>query len=189
MGDARKQVYEDTYRGILKRAVDAFHRLEEQAWPALSDEIREAAEFEAEAEELARDEVRLLGQYVRRDLHRLSRYVAETGQGLADWLRFDRELLEEKVAEALARVADPSLVERQQLQRRLDADDSTDQYTAGEIACGGCFRCAQCGDEFELRRVSGIEACRHCGHTCFERVSARPETNPARQSGPDGAEP
>ncbi len=187
MSKTEKQVYEDAYRGILKRAVDAFHRLEERAWPALSEEIREAAEFEAEAEELARDEMRLLGQYVRRDLHRLWHYVAETGEGLAEWLRFDRELLEERVAEALSRVADPTQVEGQKLQRRLQEDDSEEQYTAGEIACGGCFRCEQCGEEFQLLRVSRIESCRHCGNACFERISAVPGPSNARPPGTDGA--
>lgn len=169
----RKQSREQVYSGILSRAVDRFHELEDQALPALNEEIREAAEFEQAAAELAKDEVSLLGQYVKRDVGRLWTYVAETGRGLAEWLKFDRELLEDQVAEALARVADRTVVEGEALSHRLESDQDPGHYTAGEVACGGSFECQRCGERFILHTVAQLQECPGCGNLYFERVSER----------------
>lgn len=171
MNADQKQAREQAYSGILKRAAERFHELEDQALPALNEEIRQAAEFEVAATELAKDEVSLLGQYVKRDLGRLWAYIAETGHGVADWLQFDRELLEAQVAEALSRVADRTAVEGEVLKHRLESDRDAEHYSAGEVACGGSFACQRCGEGFVMHGVEQLHECSGCGNLYFERVS------------------
>lgn len=166
-----KQAREQAYSGILRRTAERFHELEEHALPNLNEEIRQAAEFELAAADLAKDEVSLLSQYVKRDLGRLWAYVAETGRGLAEWLKFDRDLLEEQIAEALDRVADRTTVETETLRHRLESDQDSAHYSAGEVACGGSFACQRCGSSFVLHRVSQLHDCGDCGHPYFERIS------------------
>lgn len=172
MSTDQKQAREQVYSGILSRAAERFHALQDHALPALNEEIRQAADFEVAATELARDEVSLLGQYVKRDLGRLRAYIAETGRGLADWLKFDRDLLEDQLAEALARIADQTVVEGESLKHRLESDRDTEHYTAGEVACAGSFACQRCGEGFVLHSVEQLQECEGCGNLYFERVSA-----------------
>jgi hypothetical protein len=81
------------------------------AFPQLRASIEHAAEKAVELGELTREEARLIGGYLKRDLEDAGQYLTTTGQDLRAWLRFDLELLEDRMLEFLQRGVDQSRLE------------------------------------------------------------------------------
>ena len=84
------------YQQMMERArsrLEEFEQAEKAAFPQLSASIEHAAEKAVELGELTREEARLIGGYLRRDLEDAGYYLATTGRDLKEWMRFDLELI------------------------------------------------------------------------------------------------
>ncbi|WP_020409695.1 zinc ribbon-containing protein [Hahella ganghwensis] len=156
---------------VLDRLEKSLADAEVSTWEGLKDEIENAVEFEQGVARLTREEWDLIKAYIKRDLEGLSRFVAETGSGLKEWLRMDMDLLEQKLRRTLLSIADKTRVEQANLDHRLNHDPGT--YMAGEIAIPGMLQCIQCDKMVCLVETTHIEPCHRCDGIYFHRVTSR----------------
>lgn len=162
---------QSAYQRILHRIKESVEEAEEKTVEAVKREIDQAIELEEAAEEMTREELDLLGAYLKRDIASLSRFVATTGKGVAEWLKFDLQLLEDKLARLLLSVADQTALEQRELERELEKEGS-DVYVAGEMVVAGTFACLNCGDIYVATEPMQLTACVECGGDSFRRKSA-----------------
>ena len=112
MTDASSNIKQvDAYRRMMERVKSRLEELEQAekaAFPQLSASIEHAAQKAVELDELTREEARLIGGYLKRDLEDAGQYLAATGHDLGAWLRFDLELLEDRLLDFFRRGVDRS---------------------------------------------------------------------------------
>jgi len=157
------------YDRVLKRLTMELEDAELKSWDYMQQKVEEAVELELTAEEMARDELDLLGAYLMRDLKKLGFYAHRTGAGVAAWLKFDLDILEERTLRMLLDIADKTRIEQELLREKLSHDDSS--YVAGELATAGTLKCLQCGQSVMLKSTSVIQPCHQCQNHTFERMS------------------
>jgi hypothetical protein len=162
----------EVYDRMLERVQARLKQMPDATVQALEEEVSNAVEFEYELEEMTREEIDLLGAYLKRDLEHLLQFVEETGEGLAEWLQLDISLLEQQLADRLLSVADQTLVDTLTLQHKLD-NQGAGSYIAGEVATAGMFQCLNCGHMRCLTATSHLEICDACGSHYYERVTSR----------------
>lgn len=159
------------YDRVLERVEKAIADAEVRTWETIKREIDEAIEFEYDVAELTRDELDLLGAYIRRDLRDLYAYLAETGEGVKEWLKTDLTLIEDRVLNTLMSLADPTTLEQLELGQKLEHEAG--QYMAGEVACAGVLHCLNCHYMMCLVETTTIEPCHKCGSHYFKRITSR----------------
>ncbi|WP_341217713.1 zinc ribbon-containing protein [Neptunomonas phycophila] len=157
------------YDRVLARLEATLDKAEHKSWDYLKTKIDEAIELEQKAEEMTRDELDLLKAYLVRDLQQLGHYAHETGEGVAAWLNFDLNYLEDTFVERLKGLADKTRLDYERLREQLD--HGADQYMAGEITAGGTFECLACGKKQELKQTGLLVPCTQCQSELFSRVT------------------
>lgn len=157
----------------VKFRLEDLEQAEKAAFPRLHAGIEHAAEKAVELGELTREEARLIGGYLKRDLEDAGRYLSDTGRELRDWLRFDAELLEDRMLDFFRRGADQSRLDFSTFER-VDAGAKSIEYRSGEIAGPGTLQCEQCGELTIHHATTVIVPCAACGGTVFMRVSEEP---------------
>ncbi len=158
------------YDRVLDRLRKSLADAEHTSWDYMQQRIEEAVELELTAEEMTRDEMDLLSAYLKRDLKQLGYYAHETGEGIAAWLNFDLDTLEQKIAQQLMDLADRTRIGITELELRLAQGE--EHYAVGEIAAAGTLVCVQCGENLTLLQTSRLEPCSQCGSDSFVRLSA-----------------
>jgi hypothetical protein len=158
------------YGRVVDRVEKAIADLEEKTWAVIRAEIDNAIEFEHDLAELSREEIDLLSAYVKRDLEGMYRFIAETGEGVAQWLKLDLDLVEETILKSLLSIADKTSVELLELDHKLKHDHHA--YISGEMASPGMLRCNSCGYMMCLTEVTPIETCHRCSNHYFKRVTS-----------------
>jgi hypothetical protein len=106
-----KEGFPEAYDRILDRLRGSLDDAGLTTWESLQARIREVVELEMAAEEMTRDELDLLSAYVERDLKSLGYYAHETGEGIAAWLHFDLNVLEQTLIKRLWDLADQTRVQ------------------------------------------------------------------------------
>ncbi|EXJ09374.1 MULTISPECIES: zinc ribbon-containing protein [Nitrincola] len=158
---------------IYDRVLDRIrHQLDEagyQTWESVQATIRDAIELEMAAEEMTRDEIDLLSAYIERDLKQIGYYAHETGEGIAAWLNFDLNALEQTMVKRLWELADQTRVQHELLREQLSHSET--EYLAGEVTVPGRLRCLNCNEEQVLIQSSSLQPCSACGAVIFVRDS------------------
>lgn len=152
------------YQHMMARVKTA---LETPTTLSLREHIDHAKMRAVELGELTDEEAERIGDYLRRDLEDAAQFVSETGQGLADWLKFDLELLEDRILDMFSVMVDQTQIELHNLAER--ARYAT-EWMSGEIAGPGTLICDQCGESLTFQRPTHIPACPKCGNTLFKRT-------------------
>jgi hypothetical protein len=134
--------------------------------PQLQELIAGAREKAVEVGELTREEAERVGDYVRRDLVDAARFLADEGEELRTWLRFDLELIEARLLDVFSLMVDHTRQELQLLQEQAGGEE---QWRSGEVASIGTLRCLECGQEVALHEPAEVPACPRCGGTAFTR--------------------
>lgn len=150
------------YDRMMKRAHDA---LEKGALRPLEHLIETAGQTAVELGELTREESDKVAHYLRRDLHDAAIYLKRTERELGDWLRFDIELVEERIADVFAKMVDHTRMELERLAEQASEQD----WHAGEVVGPGTLRCSGCREEVHFRETTHIPPCPKCGATTFQR--------------------
>ncbi|MGB0466108.1 MAG: zinc ribbon-containing protein [Pontibacterium sp.] len=159
----------DAYDRVMVRLLKTLSAAEASSWVYVQKKVEEAVELELTAEEMTRDEMNLITAYIKRDMKQLGFYAHETGEGIAAWLHFDLNVLEEKLKQLLVDLADRTRIQQEELRERLSQGD--DQYTAGEVATAGTFECVACQAQEVLTKTNKLSPCRACGGRYFHRIS------------------
>lgn len=154
------------YDRMLERVNVALEHAEHDTLPSLRRNIDQAREKAVELGELTREEAERIASYIERDVKDAADFLARSQQALADWLRFDLELIEHRLLEMFTNVADRTRLELGALaeQARRASMDHT-----GEIAGPGTLVCANCGKEMHFHKTGHIPPCPACRGTDFRR--------------------
>jgi len=86
----------NAYNDMMMRVRTAIEEAEESTPPALKRFVHNARDLAVDLEELTRDEAEKIAMYLHRDIEDAGKHLAETGQELGDWLRFDIHQVEER---------------------------------------------------------------------------------------------
>lgn len=154
------------YEAMLERVHEAADSAESKTVPWLRETLANARERAVELEELTREEAERVSKYVERDLHEAASFIAETGQEFRDWASFDWQLMQNRMLELFAGMADQtSDALRQFAEQARDAS----VYRTGDITAPGQFECVACGAVLKLPKTGHLPPCAKCQGTGFRR--------------------
>jgi polyhydroxyalkanoate synthesis regulator phasin/predicted RNA-binding Zn-ribbon protein involved in translation (DUF1610 family) len=165
----------DAYERMLGRTQEQIERAQNDTVPALRELLDRVKENMVELGELTREEATKVAAYVERDIQDAATYIAETGEDLRKWWRFDLELIEQRLLDAFSRVADQTSL---QLSTWAERARRAGLYEAGEVAAPGTLVCTACGSALAMPRTARIPACAQCGGTSFRRAPEDAEAQP-----------
>ena len=160
----------EAYDRMMERVSASLEEAEEKARPTLQKHLDRAVDKTVELEELTREEAEKVAAWLRRDLRDAGHHLAETGDELGNWLKFDIELMEQRLYEFLARAADKTKLELLELRETLEADPP---HHSGEITGPGTLYCSGCGQAMHFHRTGHIPPCPKCHGSNFRRAPVK----------------
>jgi hypothetical protein len=163
---SNREKWQNAYNDMMVRVRTAIEEAEESTLPALQHLVHKARDTAIELGELTRDEAEKVAFYLQRDLQDAGHHLAETGHELGDWLRFDVDLIEERLLDALSLVADHTRLEMLQFEQELQAGPA---WNSGEYCGPGTLLCDRCGNPLRFHATGEIPPCPNCGHTVYHR--------------------
>jgi hypothetical protein len=158
------------YEAMLERVHEAADTAEHKTVPWLREALANARDKAVELEELTREEADKVSRYVERDLHEAAGFLADTGQELRDWLSFDWRLMQDRMLDMFAGMADQT---SQALRDFAEQAREASRYHSGEVAAPGLLECTECGEPLRLEKTGRIPTCPKCGATTFQRKVAQ----------------
>ncbi len=166
MTDTNQDKLLKAYKLMRETLKKVWEEAEEKAKPTLKEALDIAEQKVAELGELTREEIDKVSDYLRRDIHQASQALAENGRELAEWLEFDIELIESQLAEWVAQVADPTIVE---LERLREQAIMLGEWHTGEITGPGTLVCQNCGERLHFEEPGHVPPCPKCHGTVFKK--------------------
>jgi len=154
----------EAYNKLLHRLFDPLNDAGDKLKPNLENRLEQAAALD----ELGREEIDTISGYLRRDVEAAAEWMASSGEGLGDWLRFDVEQVEARTLEAFKQLADQTTVELKQLEQQATA---VGEWRTGEITGIGTLVCKGCGEELHFHKTGHIPPCPKCHGSVFKRHS------------------
>lgn len=161
----------DAYERMLKGLHEGVEQAEKETVPAVRDLLTRTRDTMVELGELTREEANRVAEYVERDIKDAGKYIAETGEDLKTWWRFDLDLIEDRLLNVFSQIADQTSL---QLHRWTEQARQAGLYHTGEIAGPGTLTCDACGAQTFMRRPGRIPPCPKCGATGFKRIPEIP---------------
>jgi hypothetical protein len=156
----------DAYENMLAHVHHAMEHTKESTLPGLREYLSDVREKMVELGELSREEAEEIAAYIERDIKDAASYLAETGEELSQWWRFDIQQVEDRLLEMFISVADQTKLELERLAQRARTGS---RYQAGEITGPGTLVCRQCGRELHFHQTGRIPPCSACQGTEFQR--------------------
>ena len=166
--DPLKQKLVDAYNRMLERLHVAMEEVGQHARPSFQEQLKQAAEKASELGELGREEAAEIATYLKRDIQDAAEWLADNGDELKDWLRFDIELVEDRLFEAMNSVADKTRLELKEIEEQAGL---VGEWKTGEITGVGTLTCEGCGELLHFHSSGHIPPCPKCHGTSFKRVS------------------
>ena len=166
MTESNQEKLIQAYNVMLKRVRETLKDAEEKTLPTVREALDKAAETASELGELTREEAEKIGDYLRRDLNEAAEFLSENSRQLKDWLSFDLEFTEIKLAEIFASVADQTRIELDKLAQRAR---EVGQWHTGEITGIGVLHCKGCGELLHFEKTGHIPPCPKCKGTVFDK--------------------
>ncbi|HPQ25311.1 MAG TPA: zinc ribbon-containing protein [Gammaproteobacteria bacterium] len=154
------------YEAMLERVHEAAETGEKKTVPWLREALANAREKAVELEELTREEAEKVSRYVERDLHEAASFIADTGQEFRDWLTFDWRLMQNRMLDMFAGMADQT---SQALRGFAEQARQASQYHTGEVTAPGVLECSECGEILHFEKTGRIPPCPKCNATTFQR--------------------
>jgi len=163
------------YNRMMERVKTALeHSAKEGVTHSLANAIASGKDTAVALQELSREEAERIGRFLRRDIENAAEYLATTQGDLAAWMRFDLELIEERLAETFLSVADRTRVE---LSRLAEEACHADEYLTDDIIGPGTLQCISCNYVIHFQETSHIPACPECNATLFKRLATESDSN------------
>jgi NADH pyrophosphatase NudC (nudix superfamily) len=154
------------YDKMMERIQHFFEESETNAVPTLKQRIELAKLRAIELREVTAEEADKIAYYVERDLHDAAEYLETTGKEFSTWFNFDLQLVEARLYELFASVADRTRLELGQLASQAQM---AQKYHTGEVTGIGTLVCDSCGTEMHFKKTGRIPPCPKCHHTEFKR--------------------
>ena len=133
-------------KGVAERMAAGYQQLlshlyataEDKPPSGLGDYYAKSFERLSELEELTKEELLTVSDYLKRDLQDAAVFLNTNGKELKDWLNFDIELLEKGVAEVFHSMVDHTRLELDRLE--MEANRIGEWHT-GEVMGIGTLEC------------------------------------------------
>lgn len=170
-----KRVHEEgeglasAYRRMMERVRATMEEAGSETLPQIQELIAQAKDKAVELGELSREEAERIGDYLRRDLTDAASYMSETGNALKEWMRFDLDLIEDRLLDMFSLMVDRT---REELDRIAAAARESELLHTGEVTAVGTLRCEECGKEIHFKGPGHIPPCPACRGTRFSRPRA-----------------
>ncbi len=132
----------------------------------LTDKVKERA---YEVGEFTREEIDQVSDYLQRDINDAAEYLSTEGKELHDWLKFDAELIEDRVLDLISGAINTTNIELDELSKKAQQENL---WYKDETTGPGSFVCDQCGQQIQILQIQLLPACPDCGGTIFKRISA-----------------
>jgi len=161
------------YEQMLARAREGIQEAQ-HATPKLREMLDKVRDNMVELGELTREEGEKISDYIQRDIEDAASFIAETGDDLRRWWRFDLELIEQRLLDSFTSVADQTSLS---LRGWAEQARRATLYQAGQITGPGTLICDDCGAQTHCTRTGRIPACADCGGLAFRRPDPRPDPN------------
>ena len=156
------------YERMLHFVKDAMHGTEDDLsikLHYLTDKVKAQA---YELGEFSREEVDKVSDYLQRDIQDAAEYLATEGRELQDWLKFDSELVEERLLDLLSGAINTTNIELDELSQQAQQENL---WYQNETTGPGSFACDQCGHQIQVLHIQELPACPECGGNIFKRIS------------------
>ena len=157
----------NAYERMLEHVDSMLDTAEKNTLPTIRKSIDAAREKMVELNELTREEAEKVATYLERDMKDAAHFLSETGDEFREWFKFDVQLIEARMMEMLAKVADRTRLE---LDRLADRAREGVLYHTGEITGPGTLACTQCGKELHFHKAGHIPPCQKCHATEYRRI-------------------
>jgi len=158
----------EAYERMLKRTHDTIELAEKETVPAFRELLHKTRDSMVELGELTREEAHKVAEYVERDIKDAASYIADTGEDLKSWWRFDLDQMEQRMLDVFSRVADQTSI---QLQSWAEQAREASLYHTGEITGPGTLVCNSCGEQIQMHKTGRIPPCPKCHATTYKRAS------------------
>lgn len=155
------------YNRMMERVKHALEGMEHKARPNLEHAIEWARERAVELGETTREESTKVADYLRRDLREMTSYLNDTGKEYSAWFHMDLELIEARLLDLMASVADQTRLE---LAQWAQQGGQAVRYRSGEITGPGTLECIACGERLRYGKTGHIPPCPKCCASEFRRV-------------------
>ncbi len=156
----------NAYERMLEHVDSMLDKAEKNTLPNIKKSIDTAREKAVELNELTREKAEKVAAYLERDMKDAAHFLSETGDEFRAWFKFDVQLIEARVLEMLANVADRTRLELDRLAERAREGVL---YHTGEITGPGTLVCTQCGKELHFHKTGHIPPCPKCHATEYRR--------------------
>lgn len=154
------------YKRMQERIRNALQHTRQETLPTLQHVVENAQEKAVELGELTREEAERIGEYLRRDVRDAANYLEQNGSELRTWLKFDLELVEDRILDMFAVMVDHTRLELD----RLAEQANRAEWHTGEIVGPGTLRCKSCGQELQFHEPGHIPPCPKCRGGVFIRA-------------------
>jgi polyhydroxyalkanoate synthesis regulator phasin len=152
---------------MMEHVRELLDDVEKKGAPTLKEAIESAKKYSSEIGQLTREEADKVGEYIRRDMHDAADYLSDSGKEFRDWLNLDLQLIERRILDMFASVADRTRIELEGLAQRARA---ASQYHTGEVVGPGTLECLACGQVMQFHQTGQIPPCPKCHATAFRRI-------------------
>ncbi len=159
----------ELYNNLMKQLHDTMDGTLHTVAEALEIAKEKVSELGGKAQNFSQEELDKVGHYVMRDIEHAAstKQPVQDNDSLAEWLKFDIELLENFALDAFMELADKTRIEL----ARLDYEAKQyHPYKSGEITGPGTFVCDYCGKRIAFKSTSMIPDCPECGRQKFTRI-------------------
>ena len=166
LGNKPDNKHTHAYDRMMERVKAFVDEAEGEFGPKIQYGIDAAKEKASELGELTAVEAEKVGDYVKKDIHDAAEYMASESQELKDWLRFDVELVEDRLIDIIGSVINTTKMELQQLAERAAKENL---WNSGEVTGPGTLTCTNCGHPQIFYITHEIKVCPECEGNLFQR--------------------
>lgn len=152
--------YSDLMAHIYEAMDDTLH--------SFADALDIAKEKTSKISDLSSEELDRVSGFVKRDVEQAAQGLSEKADkhSLAEWFKFDIELIENFTLDAFLSIADKTRIELAKLEQLAQKHT----YHSGDITGPGTFICDACGKEIAFKTPSEIPVCPACHADTFIRI-------------------
>lgn len=133
---------------------------------SVADALEIAKDKTSELGGLTQDEISQVSDYLLRDIEHAANSANSEQNSLAEWLKFDIDLIENFALDAFSHIADKTRLELAKIENQAK---KYHPYQSGDITGPGTFHCNHCDKQISFKSTSKIPECPACKEKTFSR--------------------
>ncbi len=153
--------------------VEAYDNLMSHLYETMDDTLHSVADSlelakKKTLEGLTQTEIDDIASFLMRDVEHAAQSSSDTknNNSLAEWLKFDINLIENFALDAFSSIADKTRLELAKIENQANKYHS---YKSREVTGPGTFHCDQCNKQISFKSTSVIPECPDCSGKTFTR--------------------